>query len=106
MVRHKVKFTLIPMDESRIPPELKRQFLTIGRLVQWEYVDRSVSYAGLVVIGEQPIHRGFQTIARPCIETATTMPLPLSKLHDVTSVVMNEFMLQRIPRLFAAHLQP
>ncbi len=49
-----VKFTFLPMDESKISADHKKQFLNIGQLIGWEYTDQSGSYSGLLIVGEKP----------------------------------------------------
>jgi hypothetical protein len=83
MIRQMVQFKFIPMDESKVKPELKEQLLTIGRLVRWDYTDDQGTYTGLVVIGEKAIPRGFQTVAKVSLDAATKA-LPTRKVQELS----------------------
>jgi hypothetical protein len=65
-----VTFTFLPIAdvEHRVAAAHRAQFLTIGQLVKWELTDASGAYSGLMIIGEQPIPGGFQTMANMTIK--------------------------------------
>jgi hypothetical protein len=95
MIRQMVQFKFIPMDESKVKPELKEQLLTIGRLVRWDYTDDQGTYTGLVVIGEKAIPRGFQTVAKVSLDAATKA-LPTRKVQELSRLVGNEFLARKL----------
>jgi len=90
MIREMVNFSFIPLDESKVRPELKEGFLTIGHLVKWDYTDDHGTYTGLIVVGEKATPKGFETAAKITIDAATKS-LPTRKIQEMSRVVANEF---------------
>jgi hypothetical protein len=95
MIREMVHFKFIPMDESKVKPELKKQLLTVGRLVRWDYTDDQGTYTGLIVIGERAISRGFETVANVSLDAATE-DLPTRKVQELSRLVGNEFLARKL----------
>jgi hypothetical protein len=63
-----VKFTFLPLSDSRLAPEHRAQFLTIGQFIKWELTDPSGTYSGLMIVGEQATPQGFQSMANMTID--------------------------------------
>jgi hypothetical protein len=95
MIREMVHFNFIPMDESKVKPELKKQLLTIGQLVAWDYTDDQGTYEGLIVVGKKAVARGFQTIASVSLDAAT-ISLPECTVEKLSRLVGNEFLARRL----------
>ncbi len=87
-----VTFTFLPIAdvEHRVAAAHRAQFLTIGQLVKWELTDASEAYSGLMIIGEQPIPGGFQTMANMTIDTGAA-PIPPTTIQELSRIVNAEF---------------
>jgi hypothetical protein len=48
-----VKFSFLPLDDSRLTPAHKAQFIIVGQFIKWELTDVSGSYSGLVIVGRE-----------------------------------------------------
>jgi hypothetical protein len=86
-----VKFTFLPVSDSRLSAAQKAQFLNVGQLIQWEVNDTSGTYTGLLVIGEKGIPQGFQTFADVTIDIGDRKELPMAKVQELSQIVQTEF---------------
>lgn len=85
-----VKFTFLPLSDSRLAPEHRAQFLTIGQFIKWELTDPSGTYSGLMIVGEQATPQGFQTMANMTIDLGEK-EIPAAKVQELSRVVNTEF---------------
>ena len=95
-----VKFTFLPVSDSRLAPEHRAQFLTIGQFIKWELTDSSGTYSGLMIVGEQKTPRGFQTMANMTIDLGRREISP-AKVQELTHVVNTEFIQRAVVSLDA-----
>ncbi len=95
-----VKFTFLPVSDSRLAPEHRAQFLTIGQFIKWELTDSSGTYSGLMIVREQKTPRGFQTMANMTIDLGRREISP-AKVQELTHVVNTEFIQRAVVSLDA-----
>jgi hypothetical protein len=85
-----VKFTFLPMDESKITPAQRAQFINLGQLIKWELGDSTGSYSGLIIIGEKAIPQGFQSMADITIDL-DDREITSAKIQELSRIVQTEF---------------
>jgi len=95
-----VKFTFLPLSDSRLAPEHRAQFLTIGQFIKWELTDPSGTYSGLMIVGEQATPQGFQTMANMTIDLGEK-EIPAAKVQELSRVVNTEFIQRAVISLDA-----
>ena len=85
-----VKFTSLPVSDSRPAPEHRAQFVTIGQFIKWDLTDSSGTYSGLMIVGEQKTSQGLQTMANMTIDLGGKEISP-AKVQELSRVVNTEF---------------
>lgn len=86
-----VNFSFLPCKLFKVPPEIQKQFLTIGLLLKWDFTDASGTYTGLAIVGEKPSQHGPRVFADVTIDVEPDDRIQTHKVEEVSKIVQTEF---------------
>jgi len=86
-----VKFTFLPLTDSRLRPAMTGSFLKVGQLISWELTRGNRTFTGLLIVGEKAIPQGIQTMADCTLDPPEAPQIPLETAREIVQTVLSEF---------------